>query len=163
METVLKFDKCILIKELNEEFNQVGKSYEIADILDNSFLLRDFKTKVVVGVIDFNDFDKYFVSEQNFKGWTPWTKLMGDVFYRTNRRKTQVKIITDKVRAEACCCKKDNDEFNLYFGIQLAYLRARNKVLAKKKIEFENNLKETNKEIADNNKTMKKMINGIGA
>ncbi len=161
METVLKFDKCILIKELNEEFNQVGKSYEIADILDNSFLLRDFKTKVVVGVIDFNDFDKYFVSEQNFKGWTPWTKLMGDVFYRTNRRKTQVKIITDKVRAEACCCKKDNDEFNLYFGIQLAYLRARNKVLAKKKEEYENELKKFNSEISNNKRTIEKMITSL--
>lgn len=165
MNTVLRFDRVILTKELNEKFKQVGDVFEIANILENSFLLRSAKTKVAIGVINFEDFEKHFVREENFKGWTNWQSLIGfdgqtDAFYRTNRKKVQVKFLTDKVRAECCCCK--DDDFNLGFGIQLAYLRCLNKARTKQRIELENKLNMVEHEIAENTNIIKKMVNSVG-
>lgn len=164
MNSVLKFDRFVLTKELNEKFKKVGDVFEVAIVLDDSFLLRDAKTKVAVGVVNFEDFEKHFTKEDEFVGWTQWTPFVGfygqtDVFYRTNRKKTQVKFLTDKVRAESCCNKVD--DFNLYFGIQIAYLRCLNKALSKRKESLEKQLKHINVEIADNNKAMEKMINSL--
>lgn len=171
MNTTLKFDKVVLIKELNEKFKQVGEVFEIASILENSFLLRNEKTKDTIGVISFEDFDGFFVHETNYKGWTNWKPLVcsngqSDAFYRTNRKKTQVKFLTDKVRGESCCC--NGDEFNLEFGIQMAYLRCLNKAREKQKFEcmdklseYEKKLKFINHDIAENHTIMKKMISSL--
>lgn len=164
MKSVLKFDEVVLVKELNDKFKNVGEIFEIANILEDSFLLRDSRTKVAIGTISFSDFEKYFVHKENFKGWTPWTSLVGfdgqtDAVYRTNRRKTQVKFLTTKVRGEACC-NKVND-FNLTFGIQTAYLRCLNKAQEQKKLKLEKELKEINHEISENNNIMKRMINSL--
>lgn len=166
MDTILKFDRVVLTKELNEKFKKVGEEFEIANVLDDSFLLRDTKTRVAIGVVSFEDFDKCFVAAENFKGWTQWVAITGfngqtDAYYRTNRRKTQVKFITDKVRAEACLNKKE-DEFNLYFGIQLAYLRCLNKAMAKKSDKLQEEIYMLDREIYDNIKLEKKMINSLG-
>ena len=164
MKTVLKFDKVVLTKELNDKIKKVGEVFEIANILENSFLLRDGKTRVAVGVVSFEDFEKHFIPVENFNGWTNWTMFTGfdgqdDCMYRTNRRKIQVKFLTDKVRAESCCSKAD--EFNLAFGLQVAYLRALNKALNNKKSEYEKSLKMIDGEIKDNEHIIKKMINSL--
>lgn len=164
METTLKFNKVVLIKELNEKFAKVGEVFEVANILDDSFLLRDSKTRVAIGVVSFRDFENCFVNVENFKGWTNWQKFGGydgqnDCMYRTNGRKVQVQFLTDKVRAESCC-HKDN-EFNLTFGIQTAYLRCLNKSLAKKKAKYEEELKKINMELTDNERIIQKMINSL--
>lgn len=164
MKTVLKFDKFVLTKELNDKIKKVGDMFEVANVLDDSFLLREEKTKVAVGVINFEDFEKHFVPVESFKGWTPWMRIVGfngqtDIFYRTNRKKTQVKFLTDNVRGECCCCK--DDEFNLSFGIQMAYLRCLNKALAKRKAEYEEKLNAIDSDIANNNRIAKKMINSL--
>ena len=166
METTLKFDKVVLIKELNDKIKKVGEVFEIANILDNSFLLRDAKTRVALGVVSFEDFEKHFVHAENFRGWSQWTPIVGfdgqnDILYRTNRRRVQCKFITDKVRAESCCHKED--EFNLSFGVQIAYLRCRNKVLLKKKDEQKVKLNAINKEIADNKSIIRKMLDSLNA
>lgn len=162
MKTTMKFDRVILIKELNEKFCKIGEVFEVANILENSFLLRDAKSKLAIGVVDFQDFENHFVHEENFKGWTQWTPLTGfdgqsDAYYRTNRKKVQVRFITDKVRAESS--RHREDDFNLYFGIQLAYLRALNKAYSKKKIVLEEELKKINSEMIDNERIMQKMVN----
>lgn len=165
METTLKFDRVVLTKELNDKIKKVGEVFEIASILNNDyFLLRDGKTRVAVGVVSFDDFEKYFVPVENFKGWTNWILFTGfdgqnDCMYRTNRRKIQVKFLTNNVRAESCCSKAD--EFNLSFGLQIAYLRCLNKALDKKKSECEKIIKMTDSEIKDNEHIIKKMINSL--
>jgi len=164
METVLKYDRVVLVKELNDKIKKVGDVFEIANVFDNSFLLRDSKTRTAIGVVSFEDFEKHFVHEENFKGWTNWIPMVGfdghnDVFYRTNKRKVQVKFLTDKVRSEACCYK--GDEFNLSFGIQLAYLRCLNKALIKRATMHEEELKMINVEMFNNNNIMKKMVNSL--
>ena len=166
MDTVLRFDRVILIKELNEKFKQVGDVFEIANILEDSFLLRSAKTKVAIGIISFDDFNRHFVHEKNFNGWTPWQSLIGfdgqsDAMYRTNRKKTQVKFLTTKVRGESCCHK--DDDFNLSFGIQLAYLYALNKARAKQREELEEKMNMVEHEIAENLTIIKKMVNSLEA
>lgn len=166
METTIKFDRVVLVKEFNDKIKKVGEVFEIANILDGSFLLREEKSKVAVGVITFADFEKHFVHEENFKGWTNWCPLAGydgqsDAFYRTNGRKVQVKFLTDKIRAESCC-NKVND-FNLAFGIQLAYLRALNKAYLKKATKYEEALKQIDMEMVDNERIIKKMVNSLPA
>lgn len=164
MNTTLKFDTVILTKELNEKFKQVGEAFEIANILENAFLLRSAKTKVAIGVVSFEDFDEHFVHEENFNGWTNWTPLVGfdgqsDAMYRTNRKKTQVKFVTTKDRAECCCTK--GDDFNLGFGVQLAYLRCLNKARTKQRLELEKQLNMVEHEIAENLAIIKKMVNSV--
>jgi hypothetical protein len=164
MNTTLKFDKVILTKELNDKFKQIGEVFEIANILDDSFLLRSAKTKVAIGVVNFEDFDKHFVHEENFKGWTNWTPLVGfdgqsDAFYRTNRKKVQVKFLTSKVKAEACRCNKD--DFNLSFGIQLAYLRCLNKAREQQRTALNAELAFVERELAENESIIKKMVNSL--
>lgn len=173
METTIKFDKVVLITELNDTIKKVGEVFEIANILDNSFLLRDAKTRVALGVVSFEDFEKHFVHAENFKGWTPWTPIVGfdgqtDVYYKTNRKKVMVKFLTDKVRAESCC--NSVNDFNLAFGIQLAYLRCLNKAWEKRKSEYETKLAEyeakfvkANSEIVDNERIIESMIHSLPA
>ena len=173
METTLKFDRVILIKELNDKIKKVGEVFEIANVLEDSFLLRESKTKLAVGVISFTDFEKHFVHEQNFRGWTDWTPIIGfngqsDAVYRTNRKKIQLKFLTNKVRAESCC--NNIDDFNLTFGLNLAYLRALNKAYSKKVIEYENELKRCenelkriDREMIDNERIIKQMVNSLEA
>lgn len=164
MDSTIKYDKVILVKELNDKLKNVGETYEIANILDDYFVLRNANSKIAVGTVSFNDFERCFVHAENFKGWTGWQQMIGfngqcDCVYRTNRRKTQVKFLTTKVRGESCCCK--GDEFNLSFGVQMAYLRALNKAQEQKKIKLEEELKEVNHEIAENNNIMKRMISKL--
>ena len=165
MNTVLKFNRYVLVKELNEKFKKVGEHFEIANVLDDSFLLRDAKSKLALGVVSFKDFERCFVPVENHKGWTDWTPMVGfdgqsDAYYRTNGKKTQVKFLTNKVRAESC--RHRDDEFNLYAGINIAYLRALNKALEKQKTEYEEKLKMIHHDIAENENILKKMINSLG-
>lgn len=164
MNSVLKFDRVILTKELNERFCKVGEVFEIAVVMEGSFLLREASTKVAIGVISFDDFERCFTKEEAFKGWTKWTKMTGlngqsDVFYRTNGKKVQVRFLKDKVRSEASCHMLD--EFNLFTGISIAYLRCVNKVLLKNKVEHEKALNEIDIELMDNNKTIKNILSKL--
>lgn len=164
MNTILKYEEVILTKALGDKFRKIGKAYEVANILNDAFLLRDSKTKTAIGVVSFIDFEKHFIRAEDFKGWTKWEKIVGfdgqtDAMYRTNRKKTQVKFVTTKDRAE-CCCSKD-DDFNLGFGIQLAYLRCLNKARTRQRLELEEKLNMVEHEIAENETIMKKMVNSL--
>ena len=165
MDSTIKFDRVILVKELNEKFCKIGEAYEVTNVLDNNaFLLRDAKTKEVIGIVSLEDFERCFVHDENFKGWTKWQQFNGyynqnDCVYRTNKKKVQVRFLIDNVRSEASCCK--DDDFNLTFGIKLAYLRCLNKVLEKKANEYKEKLATMDVEITDNYKTIQKMINSL--
>lgn len=164
MDTTLKFDKVILTKELNDKFKKVGKVFEVANIFEDYILLRDVSTRVAIGIVTYDDFVNHFEKDDEFKGWTPWTPFIGfdgqnDVVYKTNRKKVIVKFIKDNIRAESCCHK--DDEFNLTFGIHIAYLRCLNKALTKQKTEYEERLKKINHEIADNKDIIKSMVESL--
>lgn len=131
MSSVLRNDKVVLIKEY-ENFKVVGKVFEVANITDTSIVLRDVNTKIAIGSISIDDFDMYFKKGTDKRSWTPWTHIKdgkGDLiaFYRTNYKKVQVRTL-DGYRSESSCNKKE-DEFNLFFGINLAYMRCKQKRL----------------------------------
>lgn len=166
MFTIFRNDKVVLIKEL-DEMSTVGQEYEVANITDTAVVLRDTTTKIAVGAICIDDFDKYFAKYLKAKKWTDWTKLIVNdnsvVFYRTNGVKVQVKSVSNII-GTACC--NSGDIFNLYVGIRIAYLRMQNKILntAINKIDMVNNfddwkkLKELKDIIHNNNNTINKII-----
>lgn len=142
---VFKNDKFVLVKEFGK-LNNVGSTYEVASILEKSIVMRDGKTKVAACAVDIENFDEYFKKAEDINGWTPWTKFsgaQGEVigFYRTNMKKVQVKSISGVgIKAEACCYK--DDKFDLYFGLNLAFLRCKLKALNRMKKSYTDCLEE---------------------
>ena len=75
-------------------------------------------------------------------------------FYRTNGKKVQVKI--KWYRCEASC--NTMDDFDLYFGIQLAYLRCKNKALKAEQKIYRDEIKEIDSQIKSNKTLINQMI-----
>lgn len=163
MFTIFRNDKVVLIKEF-DKMSTVGQEYEVANVTNTAVVLRDVTTKIAVGAICIDDFDKYFTKSLKAKKWTDWTKLIVNdnsvVFYRTNGVKVQVKSVSN-VRGTACC--NSEDIFNLYIGIRIAYLRMQNKILntAINKIDIfsdTDDWKKLKDIIYNNNNTINKII-----
>lgn len=164
MSTVLRNDKVVLIKEFGK-MKQIGQTFEVANFTQDSVVIRNADNKVAVGAININDFDKYFIKAEEAKsiGWTDWNKLIdhkGDTVavYRTNFKKVQVRT-PDGYHAEASCNK--TDEFNLAFGVSLAFNRTNSKYLKERKDFFESELKWVNSEIKKNEDTIGKMLKSL--
>lgn len=107
---------------------------------------------------------KDYKKDEKFTGWTEWHELRDPneniiAFYRTNYRKVQVRLFNgvNKFRGEAFCNRDDN--FNLFFGIQLAYMRAMSKFYKDEIEETEGYLKEIKSTMTDNKNSIKRMIN----
>jgi len=164
--TVIKGDRVVITTEFKSLIP--GKVYEVANFTDSHVILRDANTKVAEASIHVDEFEKYFMLEKDFTGWSDWVGLMNPdrqaYFYRTNGKKVQVK--TAEARGEASCNLKHGDEFNLSFGIQIALLdckvRAKSKKLDKLTIDMENMSNEINRtvdEMIDLNETKKRLVN----
>lgn len=157
----LKYDKVVLVKEFGK-MHSVGETYEIASVLDNSFVIRDYHTKVALGVISFEEFNNYFSKEPDVKGWTSWTKFTdkdgGTAFYRTNFKKVEVRC--NNVRALASC-NLNEDYFNLSTGLMIAYGRCLNKLLLKEQEKYEKKLKEISEEISENKNLLKNIMDSL--
>lgn len=167
MNTLFKYDKVVLTKELNERFRKVGDAFEIANILEDSFVLRDAKSKVAIGIVSFDDFERCFVKEESFKGWTKWIEFTTDyesnlkMFYRIkDRRRIQVKSYNGCI-GESCCNIKFGDQFNLYLGLNLAYLRCIKNMLANNIDNYIKNIDNCTSEISDIEYKIKQIISKI--
>jgi len=171
--TVFRGDKVVLTKPFGKMQN-TGNMYEVADFTSTNIILRDYSTKVAACAVSVDDFSNYFDKVENVIGkWTNWHPIidgLGNVvcFYRTNFKKIEVRIFTsDKfyVTAKATCCRNDN--FNMGFGIHLAYLRAikkqceieKNKYKSKVELneEDKNKIVELNEEIGNVKNNIEKM------
>ena len=147
MNMIINLKKGDRIKQIKEvdDFNYVGKDFEVVNIYDN-----EGKENIVLR----NDRKDAVASSKNFNSWTDWCRFNGEdgslYFYRTNGKKVQVKSI-DKLRTESRCHK--DDKFSLSVGLQLAYER----MLIKKNIivkqAYEKLVKQSNEaiEISKNN------------
>lgn len=177
---ILRGDKIVLIKAY-DKINQIGATFEVADITTNGLvIIRDNKTKVAVGAIEADQLFKHFEKQEDIKNkWTEWNRMLDPFgatigFYRTNFKKVQVKIPNKEVKipkkelvyckAEACC-NLNEDDFNIGFGVNLAYLRCLNKALEDKMNDIQNeiipltkNINQIQDEIINNERTIKKMI-----
>lgn len=159
---VFKGDKLILTKEYGNL--AIGATYELANITDSKFILRELTTKLAVAAIEFDKLEEYFVKPEEFKGWTKWGVIANEYgnligMYRTNGKKVQVRMYSDSAciaKSEATCCK--DDKFNLMFGINLAYLRCIEKMHKKNKEKYEKILKETTERLSDTQMIMKRML-----
>ena len=121
---IMRNDKVVLVKGMNG-FKKVGNTYEVANITDTKVVLREVDSKVAVGAIEIDAFEAHFQKPEEVSAWTQWEKLVdrtGNIVahYRTNGKKVQVRT-PDGYRADTTCHKAD--DFNLFFGIQLAYNR----------------------------------------
>lgn len=157
-------DKVVEIKPM-DRLNAIGKTFEVASILEDKIVLRDSQTKVAVCSVDINEFEKYFVKEKEYSGWTDWSVLAdhrGNVigYYKTNMRKVMVKM-TNGVKAMATCNCKHGDEFNLATGIQIALMRCINKSLNKAIEEYNYIIDELKNEFVDNNDRLDKLIGSM--
>jgi hypothetical protein len=157
-------DKVVLIKEC-DALKTVGEVYEVANITDTQVVVRNAKTKVAVGAVDIAVFDQYFKKPEEVKGWTQWKKLIDEsgnviAFYRTNFKKVQVRIFEGEC-SEATCNKRYGDEFNLYFGVQLAYRRCLDKAFEKLITKYETSLNEFNSMRIENKNMIKKMLRSL--
>ena len=127
---IMRNDKVVLVNGM-DGFKKVGETFEVANITETKVVLRDVTSKVAVGAVDIDVFENHFKKKEEIKGWTQWEKLVnrtGDIIahYRTNGKKVQVRT-PDGYRAETTCHK--SDDFNVFFGIQLAYNRCIEKCL----------------------------------
>lgn len=162
---ILRGDKIILVKTY-DKINQIGNVFEVADITTGGLVIvRDNKTKVAVGAIEADELFKYFTKKEEVKNqWTEWNRMLDPFgstvgFYRTNFKKVQVKIPnkdTGYYKAEACCNLKE-DDFNIGFGINLAYIRCLNKAWLSKIFDMSN----IQSEIINNNRTIEKMFSSL--
>ena len=164
--TVVKNDEVIITTSFKNLIP--GKVYEVANFTDDHIILRDANTKIATASIHVDDFDKYFVLNSEFNGWTEWTALMNPdrqaYFYRTNGKKVQVK--SADTCGEASCNTKHGDVFDLSFGIQLALLdckiRSKANVLECLTKEMENRSNVINRLVDESvalNETKRKLIN----
>ena len=160
--SILKGDRVVLIKEYSQKLKTVGETYEIASLTDTFAVLRDVNSKVALGVVNHGEFEEYFKLESDVKksgGWTPWTKFDVDdgmaAFYRTNYRKVEVSYCNTRATAS---CNLGENEFNLFFGIRIAYLRCLNKILKKRREEIHKEEKEIESELKDNTVLINRMI-----
>ena len=153
---ILRGETVVLTKEF--ERLKVGETYEVANITDDSIVLREKRSKVAVGVIPIKDFEEHFVKPEEMKSWTPWIPFADSdgntAFYRTNMRKVEVRW--NGYKSAAYCSKYD--DFNLFFGLTLAYRRCEIKWLLDQKTKGEELLRFVEGELADNTNLIKRMI-----
>lgn len=174
--TIFRGDKVALAKEF-DKLTQIGTVYEVANITtDNKVIIRDTVSKVAIGAIGIDDFEKYFNKLEDTKksGWTEWHRLIDSNddmigIYRTNYKKVEVKIGDSSknynnknkkdnkmsITGKAFCCKED--DFNLAYGIRLAYMRAIKKSYIKNKEQLLNELDITKLNIHNVEQQIRKM------
>lgn len=162
--TVLRGDKVVLTKTYGK-MNQIGNVFEVADFSDKAIVIRDAISRVAIGAIDVNDFPDYFTKKEEVENkWTDWNRMI-DPFgntvglYRTNYKKVQVRT-PNGYKAEASCNTK-SDEFNLGFGINLAFIRCHQKFLNDSLDNYESAINDIRTEIANNKVTIKNMLHSL--
>ena len=159
---IMRNDKVVLTKAMGN-LQVVGETFEVANVTETAVILRNASTKIAVGAIDIVEFDQYFKKPEEVKGWTPWQRLVDQLgntiaFYRTNWKKVQVRT-ADGVRGEATCNKCD--EFNLYFGMNIAMKRCEIKVLSKIRSDYENVMKQLNDDISTKESAIQQIIKSL--
>lgn len=160
---MFKGDKVVLTREL-PKLKEVGEIFEIGDFAGNNVIIREAKSKIAVCAVDIETFNEYFVKPEEVRTWTQWNAVMsgnGIVYYRTNLKKVQVKIPTELGEVRAECSLTKGDEFNLHFGIQLAYKRAIGKYLLKKEKTLNAELAKVYSVFKDNKNQINRMINSL--
>lgn len=150
---MIKGDKIKLVKPMGA-FTNVGEVCEVTDIREDGSIWFRFGG-VHLGCMSYDEYEKYFesVKEKVKREWSEWKCLsydfnfdyhiaddtlhfrdsigdLGDIWYRDNGKRVQVRIETDeKYLCASSSCNKD-DIFSFPVGMKLALKRLFSKVLA---------------------------------
>lgn len=157
--TLFVGDSLVLITPY-ECLQNIGITYEVADIRAGLVILKDpISRRAICGIPIETIFD-YFKKPENVRKWTSWSVMTDDRgnvigYYRTNGRKVQYRAL-DGVRSEACCHRMD--QFNIGFGLRLAYLRADAKRVIAKMDEIDKEMTECKSKLSSINQEQKHMI-----
>lgn len=117
---------------------------------NNHFIMKDkgeYELECVIGrsvvtgkteVFTSDEFLSNAVERKPKRVWSSWKTgydtVLGDFAFRTNGKKVEVKV-HNKIGSASCC---DRDEFNLSLGVDLAKIRALNKIRADRSTRFVN-------------------------
>ena len=150
---MIKGDRIRLVKPMGA-FKNVGEICEVTDIMEGGVICFRFDG-VHLGCMSYDEYEKYFepVKEKTKRKWSEWEYIsydingayqiedrgfyindgvwdIGNLWYRDNGKRVQVRIKTDDgyLRASASCC--DDDTFNFQIGMRLALKRLVPKMLA---------------------------------
>lgn len=164
MQEIYLFDRVVLIRKYGK-LSKVGEVYEVANISDDGVvILREVKTKVAICSISLANIGKYFKMEDDKKTWSEWTTINGYDgkylgAYRTNNKKVEVKI--KGIYRGVASCNTNYDDFNVYLGLRIAFLRAYNKYLAEQKNYYTEKLNSVNSLIGANKIDICNIINHL--
>lgn len=160
---IIKNDKVILKKQFGD-LNKIGQAYEVANITDTQIVLREIKSKIAVAAIDFEALEEYFQKSDSTKSaWTNWIRLVDEhknviAWYKTNNKRVKVRM---GLYCSESTCNCNEDEFDLFFGIRLAYLRCRKKFLNKHLKEIQDKITNIVEEQKQIDKEMNSMIDSL--
>lgn len=150
----------VMLTTCFERYSKVGEVYEIGNIVENGFIIRDTHSKIAVGCINFNDFFLCF-SKLEDRSWTDWAVATynGDgedvlIQYRTNGKRVEVKAFGCK-RVASCM---PDDKFNLSKGIYIAFLRCKLHKILKEHDELSSKYNENFLKIKEVRKSLQNTI-----
>ena len=124
-------DKVRLIKPIQYGMTDIGEIFNVKQIENqNTIIICNEKKRCFITYKEYEEYFENILKATN--SWTDWIldeikffnyddgrEQKTDCYYRTNGKRVQVK--SGGLRAEACCCKKD--QFNLNKGLRLAKMR----------------------------------------
>lgn len=150
---MIKGDKIKLVKPMGA-FTNVGEMCEVTDIRGDGSIWFRFGG-VHLGCMSYDEYEKYFepVKEKVKREWSEWKRVsydinceyqindnnlylqnsmgdFGDIWYRDNGKRVQVKTRTYEKDLKASATCSNDDTFNFQVGMQLAIKRLIPKMLA---------------------------------
>lgn len=162
---VILGDKVMMIRDM-ERMNLVGEMFKVTGITENSIVLSREIDGIPVCATDIETFDKYFAKPKEANIWSQWFELYDDSFnvyawYRVRPAKGKVEV---KIRfGNECMIRKtstcsQDDEFNLEFGIRLAYNRCMKESYKRNAIVMEESMEYYKSLLVDNKNKTNEMI-----
>lgn len=98
----------------------VGDTFEVTSISDD--LIITFRCEYGVGMMEYDEFEKYFTEKEIWSDWRRHDPT--GAWYRVKGRKVQVICAEFGFISRATAKCSPHDDFDLDFGIKLAYHRA---------------------------------------
>lgn len=149
---MIKGDK-IRLKAKMGVFDNIGEICEVTDVNDGGVICFRFGNGRHLGCMSFDEYEKYFElveAEPIKRVWTKWKPcylhfydtdgydIDLDVLFRKNDKRVQVKLADGSIKASATC--RNDDEFSLAKGLDLAEKRLIVKYLAREVKEYADSL-----------------------
>ncbi len=151
---MIKGDK-IRLKAKMGVFDNIGEICEVTDIKDDGSICFKFGNGKHLGCMSLDEYEKYFELVEEEKEpvkrvWSKWKSCFLDFYdadgyyidlyalFRDNGKRVQVKLKDGSIKASATC--RNDDEFSLAKGLDLAEKRLIVKYLAREVKEYADSL-----------------------